>query len=154
MPDDNLLLESFISNHLFYTYASYVHIVNMCIGDDMRDEIEKWLKELKKGSTRLCILSLLNSGDRYGYELIQELESRTGGAIILKESNAYPALHSMEEDGLVTSYWKETGEGLPPRKYYKISERGSELLSEMIAEWEKYVQAMENLWRHDDADKR
>ena len=80
----------------------------------MQEDIDKWLKELKKGSTKLSILSLLRSGDKYGYELIHELEVRTAGVIVIKESNAYPALHSMESDGLVGGYWKETGEGIPP----------------------------------------
>lgn len=118
----------------------------------MQEDIEKWLKELKKGSTKLSILSLLQSGDKYGYELIHELEVKTAGVIILKESNAYPALHSMEADGLVTSYWRETGEGLPPRKYYCITERGRALLAEMIKEWKRYVMAMNNVWGLSDGN--
>jgi PadR family transcriptional regulator PadR len=112
----------------------------------MQEDVDKWLKELKKGSTKLSILSLLRSGDKYGYELIHELEAKTGGVLVIKESNAYPALHSMEDDGLVTSYWKETEAGLPPRKYYKITDKGEKLYVEMIKEWKKYVQAMDNVW--------
>lgn len=119
----------------------------------MQEDIEKWLKELKKGSTKLSILSLLASSDKYGYELIHELEDRTGGVIIIKESNAYPALHSMESDGLVKSYWKETEIGLPPRKYYTITDRGRSLLSEMIKEWKKYVEAMDNVWGIEHGNK-
>lgn len=112
----------------------------------MQEDIEKWLKELKKGSTKLSLLSLLKSGDMYGYELIHDLETRTGGIISIKESNAYPALHAMESDGLIISYWKYTGEGLPPRKYYRITQRGEAFLVEMICEWKKYVQAMDSVW--------
>ncbi|MCD1294680.1 PadR family transcriptional regulator [Methanocella sp. CWC-04] len=119
----------------------------------MREDIDKWLKELKKGSTKLSLLALLRTGDRYGYELISELEKRTSGVIVLKESNAYPALHSMESDGLVNSYWKETEEGLPPRKYYKITPKGEELLQEMIKEWKKYVLAMNKVWGLEDGNK-
>jgi len=112
----------------------------------MQEDIDKWLKELKKGSTKLSILSLLRAGDKYGYELIHELEVRTAGVIVIKESNAYPALHSMESDGLVESYWKETGEGIPPRKYYRITTRGQGFLDDMIREWKRYVTAMDGVW--------
>lgn len=119
----------------------------------MQEDIEKWLKELKKGSTKLSLLSLLKSGDMYGYEIINTLDVRTDGVISIKESNAYPALHSMESDGLVQSYWKETGAGLPPRKYYSITGRGQSLLTEMIKEWNKYVQAMNNIWGLNNGNK-
>ncbi|MCD1293443.1 PadR family transcriptional regulator [Methanocella sp. CWC-04] len=112
----------------------------------MQEDIDKWLKELKKGSTKLAILSLLKSGDKYGYEIIHQLEVLTNKVVVIKESNAYPALHSMESDGLVESYWKDTEAGLPPRKYYRITEKGELLLNEMIKEWNRYVQAMDNVW--------
>ena len=119
----------------------------------MQEDIDKWLKELKKGSTKLSILSLLRSGDKYGYELIHELESRSRGVIVIKESNAYPALHSMESDGLVESYWKETGEGIPPRKYYRITARGTDFLNGMIREWKRYVKAMDEIWGIGDGNQ-
>ena len=119
----------------------------------MQEEIDKWLKELKKGSTKLSILSLLRKGDKYGYELIHELEERSDGIIVIKESNAYPALHAMESDGLVESYWKETGEGIPPRKYYRITPRGTEFLDSMIREWKRYVKAMDGIWGDEDGNK-
>ncbi|HMK46014.1 MAG TPA: PadR family transcriptional regulator [Methanocella sp.] len=119
----------------------------------MQEDIDKWLKELKKGSTKLSILSLLHSGDKYGYELIHELEVRSGGVITIKESNAYPALHTMESDGLVESYWKESGEGIPPRKYYRITSKGREFLSGMIREWKRYVKAIDDIWGVTDGNK-
>lgn len=119
----------------------------------MQEDIEKWLKEIKKGGTKLSLLSLLRSGDRYGYDLINELHRRTNGIIAIKESNAYPALHSMESDGLIKSYWQETEAGLPPRKYYSITPKGEALLVEMIREWKSYVMAMNRVWVVNDGIK-
>jgi PadR family transcriptional regulator PadR len=119
----------------------------------MQEDVERWLKELKKGATKFSLLALLRDGDMYGYELRHEFEIRTKGVITLTEGNAYPTLHSMEKDGLITSYWKDSGSGLPPRKYYHLTEKGELLLNEMILEWNRYIDAMNNIWRRNDGDQ-
>ncbi len=119
-------------------------------GDVMQDDIDRWMKELKKGVTKYSILTLLREGDMYGYELRHEVEARTGGAMVLTESNAYPTLHNMEGDGLITSYWKESGTGVPARKYYRLTEKGEGLLDEMAVEWERFVDAINKIGRRKD----
>lgn len=111
----------------------------------MHEDVEKWLKEIKKGVTRYSILTILSDGDMYGYELRHEFETRTKGTMTLTEGNTYPTLHKMESEALVTSFWRDSGEGLPSRKYYHITEKGKALLSEMMLEWNRYVEAMNNL---------
>jgi len=112
----------------------------------MQSELEKWVKELRKGSTRLAMLSLLSARDMYGYELTHEMNGLTDGVFSLRESNAYPALHILEGDGLITSYWRETEAGMPPRKYYRITPAGNAFLEEMKNEWKKHSLAMEKIW--------
>ncbi len=119
----------------------------------MQSDVEKWLKELKRGATKFSILAILRDGDMYGYELRHEFGVRTLGVMELTEGNAYPTLHSMENDELVTSYWKESEQGLPPRKYYHITEKGVILLNEMILEWSRYTDAMNNVWRGKDGNQ-
>lgn len=119
----------------------------------MQEEIERWTKELKKGATKFSLLAILRDGDMYGYELRREFETRTRGFMTLTEGNAYPTLHGMEGDGLITSYWKDSGSGLPSRKYYHLTERGETLLKEMILEWNRYIEAMNNIWRGNDGDQ-
>jgi len=119
----------------------------------MQDDVDKWLKELKRGATKFSILAILRDGDAYGYELRQEFKVRTGNVMELTEGNAYPALHSMENSGLVTSYWKESESGLPARKYYHITDKGEQFLNEMIGEWSKYTVAMNNVWRRKNGDQ-
>jgi PadR family transcriptional regulator PadR len=114
----------------------------------MQSEIEKWLKELRKGSTKLAMLSLLSKRDMYGYEITKELSTITDGVISLKESNAYPALHTMESEGLIKSYWKETEAGMPPRKYYSITSLGSAFYEDMKKEWKKHNDSMEKVWQY------
>ena len=64
-------------------------------------------KNLLSGSTTLLVLSLLSSGDKYGYEMIAELEARSDHTFTLKEGTLYPILHTLEKDGAVKSYEKE-----------------------------------------------
>ncbi len=112
----------------------------------MRSDLEKWLTELRKGSTKLAMLSLLNVRDMYGYELRKELSEITGGSVSLKEGNAYSVLHSMETDGLIASYWRDTEAGMPPRKYYSITLHGRAFFDEMRKEWQKQNEAMDLIW--------
>ena len=64
-------------------------------------------KNLLSGSTTLLVLSLLAAGDKYGYEMIAELEAKSDDTFTLKEGTLYPILHGLENDGAVNSYEKE-----------------------------------------------
>jgi len=98
-------------------------------------------KELLKGSTGTMILSLLSRKERYGYELIKELERSSGGAFDLKEGTLYPILHGMESQGWVEAYWQEV-DGRK-RKYYKITENGKSQLKEKKQEWQLFRNAVD-----------
>ncbi len=94
-------------------------------------------KGLIGGSTSLLLLSLLSEGDRYGYEMIKELESRSDKTFRFKEGTLYPVLHKLENNGLVTSY-QAKGENGKVRKYYKITVKGQKQLAEEKKTWEKF----------------
>ncbi|MDQ0225424.1 PadR family transcriptional regulator [Metabacillus niabensis] len=101
-------------------------------------------RELIKGSTSLILLQLLNEKDMYGYELVKEMEKRSGNALEVKEGTLYPALHKLEKKGYVETYWQEQKKG-PARKYYKIKEEGKVILSEKTKEWGKFVSMMNGI---------
>ncbi|MHC1746957.1 MAG: PadR family transcriptional regulator [Cellulosilyticaceae bacterium] len=94
-------------------------------------------KELFKGTTVLLILQLLNEGDKYGYEMVKELERRSETLFTLKEGTLYPILHNLESDGMVENYWEDT-ECARKRKYYRITKKGKKLLEEKRTEWLLY----------------
>lgn len=101
-------------------------------------------RELKKGSIRMCVLSLLRKERKYGFQLIKELREESDGYFDLKEGTLYPALHRMEKHGFVRSEWITEGSG-NPRKYYVITERGIIMLEEMKREWERLRLACEQV---------
>lgn len=94
-------------------------------------------KGLIGGSTVLLILSLLEEADRYGYEIIRELELRSDKAFQLKEGTLYPVLHKLENNGYVKSY-KAKGDRGRDRKYYKITINGKKQLAKEKEQWDMF----------------
>ncbi|WP_066051483.1 PadR family transcriptional regulator [Robertmurraya korlensis] len=101
-------------------------------------------RELVKGSTSLLLLQLLEERDMYGYELVKELENRSGNEFSVKEGTLYPALHKLEKQEYIECYWKEQEKG-PARKYYKITDAGKEMLLEKTREWNDFVSVMNKM---------
>ena len=94
-------------------------------------------KSLLSGSTPLLVLSLLKDGDKYGYEMADELAKRSDDTFQLKEGTLYPLLHTLEKNGLVKSYTKE-GPGGRARRYYHLTEDGRSQLEHKTQEWKLF----------------
>jgi PadR family transcriptional regulator PadR len=86
--------------------------------------------QYKKGVVELCILSLLNRGNSYGYDVSDFLSKHMD----LSDGAVYPILRKLKDDGLVTTYLSEDSGG-PPRKYYAITKLGKELYRNEKADW-------------------
>lgn len=96
-------------------------------------------KSLLSGSTPLLILALLKDGDKYGYEMIEELAKRSDDTFLLKEGTLYPLLHSLEKEGFVTSYSRIAPSGRE-RKYYQLTRTGRTQLEHKEEEWTLFSQ--------------
>lgn len=101
-------------------------------------------KSLLTGSTGMLILKLLESGDRYGYQMIEELDKKSENVFHLKAGTLYPLLHMLEQKGLVLSYDEAAGNARV-RKYYSITKSGRKYLSEKQEEWETYTAAVNHV---------
>jgi PadR family transcriptional regulator, regulatory protein PadR len=108
-------------------------------------DTDRWIAELKRGGTKLAILQLIRQQDRYGYEIVSELAGHSAGELALAEGNVYPALHGLERDGAVASYWREIEPGVPPRKYYRITSVGIQQHEAMVSAWGSYTKALNRL---------
>ncbi len=98
-------------------------------------------KELTKGSSSLLVLSVLESKDMYGYQIIKEIEMRSEQVFSFKEGTLYPILHAFERDGYVKAYWEESDQGRK-RKYYHITKKGIKELAKSREEWKTYSAAV------------
>ena len=94
-------------------------------------------KSLLSGSTPLLVLALLKDGDKYGYEMIEELAKRSDDTFLMKEGTLYPLLHSLEKEGYVVSYSKSAPSGRE-RKYYQLTRSGREQLNYKEKEWKLF----------------
>lgn len=104
--------------------------------------------QIRKGSTNTLLLSLLSEEPMYGYQITQELQQRSEGYFEMKEGLVYPALHQMEQDGLLRSEWRSVA-GSRRRKYYFITDKGRKALANSVAEWTTFTEKlMEVLGRH------
>jgi DNA-binding PadR family transcriptional regulator len=101
-------------------------------------------KELVKGSTVILILTLLQKRNMYGYEMIRELEEQSGGVFTLKEGTLYPILHTLEELGMVESFWQQV-QGERKRKYYSMTAAGKASLADKTKEWTRFRSAVDKV---------
>ena len=105
--------------------------------------IEDWKSQIKRGTLEFSILLMISKRSYYGYEIISELNKWQ--ILAAKVSTIYPLLRRLLKEGYLSSYWQETTEGLPPRKYYSITDTGRTYLDAMSVEWENLLTAMDGL---------
>jgi PadR family transcriptional regulator PadR len=80
-------------------------------------------KPASRGFVNNIILESLLPGDKYGYEIIKEVEEKSNGKIVLKQPSLYSSLKRFETKGFITSYWGDSDIG-GRRHYYTITELG------------------------------
>ena len=101
-------------------------------------------KELLKGSTAIMILKVISEGETYGYELVQRLYHKSQGTFKLNEGTLYPILHTMEKEGYIESFRRESDSGRE-RKYYRITAAGSIQLAAQMEEWSAFTKAVDGV---------
>ncbi len=100
--------------------------------------------QLKRGTLELCVLSILNDSDCYGYELVNKISE----CMQVTEGTIYPLMKRLKESDTIDSYIVESQEG-PPRKYYKITETGKTELERLSNEWFEFVNSVNELLKGD-----
>ena len=102
---------------------------------------DAWHEQLRRGGLELEILLSLAREPRYGLEIIRRLEDTTD--LVVAEGTIYPILARLTRDRLLDAAWRE--EGVHPRKYYRLTERGRKRLAEMTERWEEFAGKMSRL---------
>ncbi len=102
--------------------------------------------DLIRGHINTIILRTLYERDKYGYEIIEEIESKSHGQYTLKQPTLYSALKRLESQGYITAYWKTDEVSLGGRrKYYTLTDSGREITEKNQAEWEYSRTVIDNL---------
>jgi PadR family transcriptional regulator PadR len=92
-----------------------------------------------RGQLDLLLLACLEPREAHGYALIEALRERSGGRFDLPEGTVYPALHRLEDRGLLRSRW--AGEGRR-RRLYELTTAGRERLRRSRREWQAHARAV------------
>jgi PadR family transcriptional regulator, regulatory protein PadR len=98
-------------------------------------------KELLKGAADTLVLSTFADGEKYGYQVVKELEHRSEGFFRFKEGTLYPILHRLERQGLLTGRWETKSHG-SERRYYSLTAKGETVLGDKLTEWKSFSQAV------------
>lgn len=103
-------------------------------------------RELKRGSTELLILALLEERDRHGYEIARLIDERSRGAISFHVASLYPTLYRLEDKGLIVGRWVEKA-GQRRRRYYRLTPAGRRTLASQRSLWETFFEALNRVAR-------
>jgi transcriptional regulator len=101
-------------------------------------------RELKKGSTELLILALVEERARHGYEISKLIEARSDGVLKLNVASLYPLLYRLERRGLLEGRWVEKA-GQRRRRYYRLTADGRRRLRDRRSTWRSFVEAMNRI---------
>ena len=91
--------------------------------------------DLIRGHINTIILRSLYDGDKYGYDIINEIEKKSGGLYTIKQPTLYSALKRLESLRYVTSYYGDYSNGAR-RKYFSLTDLGKDITEQNLSAWE------------------
>lgn len=107
----------------------------------MSENLEKISAQMRKGILEYVILMIINSWEVYSSDILKILKENN---LIVVEWTLYPLLSRLRKDSIITYYWVESQSG-PPRKYFKLTKEGKELLKNMWSIWWDLSKAVQNI---------
>ncbi|NLN31409.1 MAG: PadR family transcriptional regulator [Bacteroidales bacterium] len=106
-------------------------------------DLENTKAQMRKGILEYCILSVISRGSSYSSDIINELKE---AEVIVVEGTLYPLLTRLKNSGLLSYRWEESQQG-PPRKYYELTVRGRNYLTDLDRSWNELVESVSMLRR-------
>ena len=102
--------------------------------------------DLLQGTLELLILRLLRSGSLNGWDIMQRIQIISGEVLSVTPGALYPALHRLEERGLVSAEWGAS-EKNRQAKYYKLTAAGRKQLETERETWTRFSEAVDAILR-------
>jgi PadR family transcriptional regulator PadR len=107
-------------------------------------------KTLIASAAKPIILSILQTGESYGYQIIKRVRLTSGGTLEWSSSLLYPVLHRLEKDGLIQSRWKLSEKGRM-RRNYLITDLGRKELAVEKERWLSIHNVLKEFWKTAEA---
>jgi PadR family transcriptional regulator, regulatory protein PadR len=101
-------------------------------------------REVKRGSTEMLILALVEDRPRHGYEIAKLIEQRSDGVLQFHAASLYPLLYRLEKRGLIKGRWVERS-GERRRRFYKLTAAGQKILAEQRQTWKEFFAALDRV---------
>ncbi|HMB56713.1 MAG TPA: PadR family transcriptional regulator [Arenimonas sp.] len=113
---------------------------------EIESHLKKFQKELSTGTVSLVLLAVLNQSAEpmYGYQIAKRLERGGDGLFAGKQSALYPVLRNLDGAGLLASDVEPSVAG-PPRRYYRITELGQQVLAAWVKNWSTAREFVDNV---------
>src|SRR5579863_9858135 len=97
--------------------------------------------DLPQGTLDLLILKIVALGPVHGYAIALRLQRVSGDVVQVPQGSLYPALHRLENRGLLAAEWKATETGREA-KFYRLTEKGRADLEAETASWKRLTDAI------------
>ncbi len=101
-------------------------------------------REVKRGSTEMLILALVEDRPRHGYEIAKLIEQRSDGVLQFQVASLYPLLYRLEKRGLINGRWVEKA-GQRRRRFYKLTSAGQKIRAEQRKTWKDFFAALDRV---------
>ncbi len=103
--------------------------------------LENTKAQMRKGLLEFCILLIISRDKVYASDILRLLKDAD---LIVVEGTLYPLLSRLKSAGIVNYTWEESPSG-PPRKYYALTDKGREVLSQLNATWKTLSKSINSL---------
>lgn len=97
--------------------------------------------DLPQGTLDLLILKIVALGPVHGYAIAQRLQQVSRDVVQVPQGSLYPALHRLENRGLLAADWKDTDTGREA-KFYRLTKKGRTQLESEAANWQRLAEAV------------
>lgn len=103
--------------------------------------LENVQSQMRKGVLEYCILLVISGGPAYASDLLNALKASN---LIVVEGTIYPLLSRLKRATYLEYTWVESSAG-PPRKYYRLTDKGREALRQMTDHWVAFITSVNAL---------
>jgi PadR family transcriptional regulator PadR len=104
-------------------------------------QYEEAKREMRRGMLEFCTLLIIHRGEVYASDILKELKRAD---LLVVEGTLYPLLSRLKTEGFLDYLWKESSEG-PPRKYYSLTSKGKEKLTQLKTTWKSLTESINTL---------
>lgn len=105
---------------------------------------DNWVTQARKGVLELGVINSISGVRVYGYDIVKTLNGTDG--LVINDGTIYPILSRLKREGLVATTVEESPDG-PARKYYHLTAKGDQLLTQMNEYWSHLQLSIDSLKR-------